>query len=59
MYLDNDNYKGKIGKVNISSKRKSIRIRFTHLSKRYEFIVATKTEEGFVKAVQVAQNIHT
>ncbi len=58
MYLDNDNYKGKIGKVNISSKDNSIRIRFTHLSKRYEFTVATKTEEGFVKAVQVAQNIH-
>ena len=37
MYLDNDNYKGKIGKVNISSKDNSIRIRFTHLSKRYDF----------------------
>ena len=47
MYLDNDNYRGKIGKVNISSKDNSIRIRFTHLSKRYEFTVATKTEEGF------------
>lgn len=59
MYLDNDNYKAKIGIINVAPRGNSIRIRFFYpAGQAREFTVASKTSEGFLKAVGIAQQIN-
>ena len=59
MYLDNENYKAKLGIVNVAPRGNSIRIRFFYpAGKAREFTVGSKTEDGFLKAVKIAQQIN-
>lgn len=59
MYLDNENRKGKIGRVSFGPRGNSIRIRFAYpANNNREFTVATNTDEGLLKAIKVAQLIN-
>ena len=59
MYIDNDQRKAKIGKVNVNAKDNSVRIRFTYpKGKRNEFNIAENTEDGWLRAIEVARRIN-
>ena len=61
MYINHDERKAKIGKVSVSiDKRDTIRLRFTYpKGNRNEINLATNTEEGWLKALQVATIINS
>ena len=59
MYMDQDAFKAKCGIVNVAPRGNSIRIRFFYpVGQAREFTVGSKTSEGFLKAVSIAQNIN-
>ena len=61
MYINHEERKAKIGKVSVSvDKRDTIRLRFTYpKGNRNEINLATNTEEGWLKALQVATIINS
>ena len=60
MYINNEERKAKIGRVNVSvSRDNSIKLRFTYpKSKRNDINIATNTDEGWVNALKIAQAIN-
>lgn len=60
MYINNEEKKAKIGRVSVSVNRdNSIRIRFTYpKGTRHDFVLTTYTNEGWVKALRLAQTIN-
>jgi len=59
MYIDNENKKAKIGRINVSVRGNSVKIRFTYpKGTREDLKVATNTDEGWIRAIQVAQLIN-
>ena len=61
MYINNEERKAKIGIVSLSASRdNSIKLRFTYpKKKRNDINVATNTDEGWIKALRIAQLINT
>ncbi len=59
MYIDNENKKAKIGRINVSIRGNSVKLRFTYPKGfREDLKVATNTDEGWIRAIQVAQLIN-
>lgn len=59
MYIDNNERKAKIGKINVSAKDNSIRIRFTYpKGNRNKFNISENTEDGWLKGLEVARRIN-
>ncbi|MGB5709770.1 MAG: hypothetical protein WBM44_02505 [Waterburya sp.] len=59
MYIDNENKKAKIGKINVYVRGNSVKLRFTYPKGTRETLsVATNTEAGWIKAIQTAQLIN-
>ena len=60
MYINNEERKAKIGKISVSASRdNSIKLRFTYpKGKRNDINISTNTDEGWVKALRVAQIIN-
>ena len=60
MYINNEERKAKIGKISVSvSRYDSIDIRFTFpKGKRHDINVSTNTDEGWIKALRIAQSIN-
>ncbi|MEL6439440.1 MAG: DUF3596 domain-containing protein [Cyanobacteria bacterium J06621_8] len=58
MYINNDDRKAKIGKIQVDSRRGSLRIRFTYpKGDRKEFHVEEDTENNWLKALNIARKI--
>ena len=60
MYINNEERKAKIGKINVSASRdNSIKLRFTYpRGVRRDINVCTNTDEGWVNAIRIAQAIN-
>lgn len=59
MYIDNENKKAKIGKINVYVRGNAVKLRFTYPKGTRETLsVATNTEAGWIKAIQTAQLIN-
>ena len=59
MYNNYEDRKAKIGRVSISVRDNSVKLRFTYpKGKRHDINVATDTEQGWLKALRVAQVIN-
>ena len=60
MYINNEERKAKIGKINVSvSRDNSIKLRFTYpKGVRRDINVCTNTDEGWVNALRIAQTIN-
>ena len=60
MYINNEERKAKIGRVNVSvSRDNSIKLRFTYpKGKRNDINISTNTDEGWVNALKIAQAIN-
>ena len=61
MYINHEERKAKIGKVSVGvDKRNTIRLRFTYpKGNRNEINIAANTEEGWLKALQIATIINS
>ncbi|MCC0177803.1 tyrosine-type recombinase/integrase [Waterburya agarophytonicola K14] len=58
MYLDQDNWKGKVGRINILRRGNSLRLRFTYPAhNRIEITIAKATETGWQETIRVANLI--
>ena len=60
MYINNEERKAKIGRVNVSvSRENSIKLRFTYpKGKRNDINISTNTDEGWINALKIAQAIN-
>ncbi len=60
MYINNEERKAKIGRINVSvSRDNSIKLRFTFpKGKRNDINISTNTDEGWIKALRIAQTIN-
>ena len=60
MYINNEERKAKIGRVNVSvSRENSIKLRFTYpKGKRNDINISTNTDEGWINALKIVQAIN-